>query len=358
MIKNEKKIIHIIVPFFNSEKTIERTLNSILKKKNHETNFNYKIILVNDGSTDSSLKICNKFNLEKDFELISLEKNKGVSHARNCGLRQINTSDFVTFLDSDDELLDNFFINIERLISHGGLGVGQELFFKNNKLFKISKYFQKEKKISKFNFLKYILKYLRKPNLYGLFSYCWGRIYDYNIIKKNNIEFDESLSTFEDVEFNFQYLAHCFQINFIMLPIYKHNIADPGNSQTYSSKSSFSSNFGFIKALSQVEVFFNKSLINYKGSKHKIKNKIRHTISAYTSIVLTRQCFRWKSIYICVKKYPKIIKNLFEEFNLSYSFASYNPTKANGSKILTMLLCKKLWIFAAIFLYMKFKRRY
>ena len=50
-----KKIIHIIVPFFNSEKTIEKSLNSILKK-NNETNFDFKIILVNDGSTDSSLK--------------------------------------------------------------------------------------------------------------------------------------------------------------------------------------------------------------------------------------------------------------------------------------------------------------
>ena len=50
----KKKIIHIIVPFFNSEKTIEKSLNSILKKKNNETNFDFKIILVNDGSTDSS----------------------------------------------------------------------------------------------------------------------------------------------------------------------------------------------------------------------------------------------------------------------------------------------------------------
>ena len=358
MIKNEKKIIHIIVPFFNSEKTIEKSLNSILKKKNNETNFDFKIILVNDGSTDSSLKICNKFKFDKDFELINLEINKGVSHARNCGLRKIKTSDFVVFLDADDELLDDFFINIERFICQGGLGVGQELFFTNNRLSKISKYFHKEKVISKFDILKYVLKFLKKPNFYGLFSYCWGRIYDFNIIRKHNIEFDESLSTFEDVEFNFQYLVHCFQINFIMLPIYKHNIADPGNSQTYSSESSISSNFGFIKALSQVEVFFNKSLINNRDSNHKIKNKIKHTIAAYTSIVLTRQCFRWKSIIVCIRKYPEIIKNLFKEFNLNNSFAFYNPTNANGSKILTTLLCKKLWTFAAIFLYIKFKKRY
>lgn len=91
--------ISVIVPIYNNEKYIERCLSSIL----NQTYRNLEIILVNDGSTDSSCEICESFR-EKDsrIKLINIE-NAGVSNARNVGLDNC-TGEYVAFVDSDDFL--------------------------------------------------------------------------------------------------------------------------------------------------------------------------------------------------------------------------------------------------------------
>ena len=85
----------------NSEKYIERTINSIL----NQTYKNYEIILIDDCSTDNTISKCMKY-LNKNVKLINLQKNLGVSNARNVGLQNA-IGDFIIFLDSDDWLDKN-----------------------------------------------------------------------------------------------------------------------------------------------------------------------------------------------------------------------------------------------------------
>lgn len=94
--------ISIIIPLFNSEKTIESTLNSVLQQTINEK---FEIIVVNDGSTDNSEYIVNdiiKNNTSKDrvIKLIN-QINSGVSIARNVGISHSN-GEYLAFLDSDD----------------------------------------------------------------------------------------------------------------------------------------------------------------------------------------------------------------------------------------------------------------
>lgn len=96
--------ISVIVPVYNSEATLRKTLNSIIS----QSNSNLEIILINDGSSDNSLSICEEYE-KKDSRIIVIDKeNTGVGETRNIGI-DISNGEFISFVDSDDELDRNFF---------------------------------------------------------------------------------------------------------------------------------------------------------------------------------------------------------------------------------------------------------
>ena len=98
------KKISIIIPVYNSEKYIEKCLNSILKQKYT----NYEIIIVNDGSKDNSQVIIDEFvnNYPEKIKAF-LQENKGVSVTRNEAILKA-TGDYIMFVDNDDFLDDDY----------------------------------------------------------------------------------------------------------------------------------------------------------------------------------------------------------------------------------------------------------
>ena len=93
----EKQLISIIVPIYNVEDYLRQCLDSILE----QTLSHFEVILVNDGSTDSSGDICREY-VEKDSRFHYFEKeNGGLSDARNYGIERAR-GEYLTFIDSDD----------------------------------------------------------------------------------------------------------------------------------------------------------------------------------------------------------------------------------------------------------------
>jgi len=105
----KEDLISIIIPVYNVEPFLERCIESITR----QTYYNLEIILVNDGSTDNSKWICEKWQ-KKDVRIKLInKKNGGLSDARNCGLN-IAHGEYITFVDSDDWVLPTY---IEELYS-------------------------------------------------------------------------------------------------------------------------------------------------------------------------------------------------------------------------------------------------
>lgn len=98
----EKKI-SLIVAAYNVEKYIEKCVESIIK----QTYENLEIILVNDGSNDSTLRICKKFRASDQRVIIIDRENGGLSAARNSGL-DIATGDYICFVDGDDYIKNTY----------------------------------------------------------------------------------------------------------------------------------------------------------------------------------------------------------------------------------------------------------
>lgn len=109
--------ISVIVPVYNVEAYLERCVESILQ----QTYTHFELILINDGSTDSSGQICD--HLASQYENIKVYhiENAGVSNARNMGI-QLATGSWVTFIDSDDFVTQDYLATLASAVE--GLNVG------------------------------------------------------------------------------------------------------------------------------------------------------------------------------------------------------------------------------------------
>ena len=99
--------ISIVMPVYNKEKYIARGINSILA----QTFNDWELIIIDDGSTDGSLNQCKKFRDSRIQVFHTL--NRGVSEARNLGISKA-TGEYITFIDSDDFVAENYLEKIYR----------------------------------------------------------------------------------------------------------------------------------------------------------------------------------------------------------------------------------------------------
>lgn len=163
-----KPLLSIIVPVYNAEKYLKRCIDSIL----HQDYQNFELLLIDDGSTDSSLQICESYKIKDSRIVVFHKENGGQSSARNMALNMAK-GDFITFVDSDDEITDNpYSINLEYLLSHPKIDVVQYPCYASYSSPK--QYIRKpNEKIICQNTLMFEA-WLQKKEI---FSYMWNKIY-------------------------------------------------------------------------------------------------------------------------------------------------------------------------------------
>lgn len=207
-------MVSIIVPIYNSEKYLRKTLDSIYNQSYKD----FEVILVNDGSKDKSLQICEEYKLKnKNTKLISL-KNSGVSNARNEGLKNTK-GEYICFLDSDDIIDKNYLDEMVKLIRNSDIGVCS---------YEVIKYKNNETKIIKAMNNKTIDEILITLILNELLNPLWNKIYRTELIKKYNIKFDKDINLGEDLLFNLKYLSHCHDVSTTNLVLYQYYLRSSG----------------------------------------------------------------------------------------------------------------------------------
>ncbi|AIR87260.1 glycosyltransferase [Pantoea sp. BL1] len=192
---NEKPLFSIIIPVYNSQKTIKRTLLSVL----NQTFSNYEIVVVNDGSTDSTLNVLEEFSRYSQVTVIN-QRNAGVSAARNSGLQQAS-GEYVLFLDADDWVDDDFLMifkqNLEAWPTESiDLMVGN---LNDGRVGKVSRagFFSNED-------IPYVLGELEMSDNIG---YLHNKCYRRQILSELNLRFIEGISMSEDLLFNLKFFS-------------------------------------------------------------------------------------------------------------------------------------------------------
>ena len=204
--------VSVIVPVYNTEKYLSRCIDSILA----QTYTDFELILVNDGSTDNSGKICDEY-AQKDKRIVVIHKeNGGVSSARNKGIEKAK-GEWIAFVDSDDYISETYLSDFPKNDENdmeicGIVSFNGQSFISNQQGVKYS-----DKNLSLF--------------YEDLFSYRantspWAKIIKKEILKKNHICFDTNMRLAEDTLFILNLLNFINTIQIIPNTNYYYNSPD------------------------------------------------------------------------------------------------------------------------------------
>ncbi|APG72379.1 hypothetical protein LJ046_00940 [Lactobacillus delbrueckii subsp. jakobsenii ZN7a-9 = DSM 26046] len=187
--KDNTKILTIIIPVYNSEKYITKCIESIVYASSK-----IEIILIDDGSTDGSGQICDTYSSKFANVKTIHAKNGGVSRARNLGLKSA-TGKYVWFIDSDDVVLNGVLSKIVNTIVDNDFDIFIFGYVKKENFEGVKG--SKNIKIQKLN---------KEDAIYSLLdpsfaTFPWNKIFRRELIVKNNISFPVEMVMCEDMEF-------------------------------------------------------------------------------------------------------------------------------------------------------------
>lgn len=186
----------IIVPVYNAERYLAQCVESVLS----QTLKNFEVILVDDGSSDDSAKICDDFAKQDSRVVVIHKQNQGVSEARNTGL-SVAKGDWIIFVDSDDYLKETHLADFKTEKNENAELIiqGSEYFDSNNrKIIRVIKYDDCSFSLSSFT--------PRQENLLFSTGVPWSKAYKREVILQANLRFDSRLSFQEDRLFVIDYI--------------------------------------------------------------------------------------------------------------------------------------------------------
>lgn len=200
--------VSVIIPIYNCEKYLTKCLDSLI----NQTYSNLEIILINDGSTDDSLNICNSFKKKYKNVVVVNKKNSGVSAARNDGLKKAS-GDYIMFVDADDWLDSNCLEICINYIKEYNVDIVMFPYIReyNNKsilrkLYKTDKLFEDKIEVEK-EILSSLIgpseNEISDPTNMERLNSVWGKLYKKDLVKKVKfIDFNKTIG--EDLLYNLE----------------------------------------------------------------------------------------------------------------------------------------------------------
>lgn len=214
--------VSIIVPVYNKERYLCSTLNTITNQSFPD----FECLLIDDGSTDGSGKICDEFaESDSRFRVFHI-KNGGVSHARNIGLNQAR-GEYVTFIDADDEIHVNYLSNLIECAEMSGADMvisGLTKCWEDN---------DKTERIIPAHLGMMTLDaimpdFARIQRYTGIYGFVCSKLIKSELI--NNIRFNEKITLAEDLDFFLSLYNHVHLIHFDSCTYYYYTQAAQNSS--------------------------------------------------------------------------------------------------------------------------------
>lgn len=201
--KNPK--VSIIVPVYNIEKYIGACIDSILRQSYR----NFELILVDDGSTDNSGNLCNKYAQKDNRITLIRQKNAGVSAARNAGLK-IATGQLIAFVDSDDYISTYFLEKMVLKMNSDSLDVVECAYCEFDDSGNTYSF------VRPYSYIAGVGKIINRNVLGDISVLVWNKLYRRELI---TCYFQEG-EPFEDILFTANVLVNCHKIASINEPLY------------------------------------------------------------------------------------------------------------------------------------------
>lgn len=280
--------ISIIIPMFNAEKYIQKCLESIGTNLIEEGKI--EVILINDGSTDTTNNICKDFIKQHPSNTIKMyyQENAGVSSARNYGIN-VATGEYLMFVDADDCLQPEWFTIVNESIKNN-----EDIYYYSTKL----------NQVSKQQMISYIVGNNKE---HIIFAAPFSKIFKRSFICQENIRFKRGIINGEDMLFNLEALLKTdrFQIvskSFYQYRIYMGSTTKKFDDRIITSDKEFQKSLNTMLQNSNLEKEWQEKISNYC-----LYNAI-FTIAYRISFVQEFQEAREKFIFLIEEPYTNIDK--------------------------------------------------
>lgn len=216
--------ISVIIPVYNVEHYLRRCVDSVL----HQEKVSLEIILVDDGSTDSSSKICDEYAANHPEVRCIHTQNAGPATAKNIGY-DMALGKYIAFIDSDDEIKSNMFSQMIQLgnLHNADIVCCNYIQVDEDGNISHTNYTDKEYVLTQEEALKAILI---KDKIY---SQCWTKIYKRQTMQENGVRNTEGLKTEEDFIYNIQAFACSKTVCIIDKPLYIYTHRSKSLSKDY-----------------------------------------------------------------------------------------------------------------------------
>ena len=221
-------MVSIIVPIYNGEKNIEKCILSIL----NQTYKKFELILIDDGSTDNSLKICYKHMKEDKRVRVFHYENSGVSMARNYGIEK-SRGEYVTFVDAYYEMEHNALEIAVKTILDTGADAAFYGWYRGISKTKLAVPICDSKEICG-DMQSVLKKILRNYSDCGG-GYPWNKLWRRSSYLEISF-FDRNLSFFEDLDWVVRMLKKTHTIVLCPECLYRYNISEEGTTLNFEKK--------------------------------------------------------------------------------------------------------------------------
>ncbi len=205
-------MVSIIIPVYNAEATLRRCVESILNQEYTD----FELILVNDGSTDSSAEICKEYAISDPRVRTIQKENSGVSDSRNQGI-QAAKGEYIQFVDADDWITADATKLMVREASQENCDLVITDFYRV-----IGKRVSHKGSIKESGLLtrEELAECMMESPADFYYGVLWNKLFRRDIIMEHEIRMDEKISWCEDFLFNLEYMLYVRNASVLQVPVY------------------------------------------------------------------------------------------------------------------------------------------
>lgn len=271
---SNKPLLSVIMPVYNAEKWVAESIQSIL---NQDYN-NLELICIDDGSSDNSVEIIKRFQINDNRVKLFEQKNSGVCSARNLGIENAK-GDYIAFIDADDIALKNMYSCLINLLEKEQSDISFcafTRFFPSGKQLTTTEYSFDRLKNNPQD-IKYFLyttpsvineNIIKTKDIHGS---CCRSIFKKNIIVQNSIRFTKGITFAEDQVFMLEYLLYCNKISYTD----KSFLMYRANTKRWVYRDYYDSH---MRLLDRQLFLLDKNKYYSKGEKRKISAYLKYSI--------------------------------------------------------------------------------
>ena len=297
-------LVSIIIPIYNAENYLKKCIESII----HQSYTKLEVLLIDDGSTDESPKLCDHFSRIDGRIQVVHTSNNGAGAARNVGLKIAN-GEYICFVDADDQVNERYIEYLVYAITENELGIcgfTATINDRHNETLKpdIERMTMNE-----------TIKCMLNPNeaIVNCYGYLWNKIFKKKIIEDNHLRFNNKYFMWEDMCFCCKYVLSIENVGYVNADLYYYN---DKNVNSISHNLTTETMDLWNEASTEIEqMLINKGLYDEVGYKSIIADLYMKTLIVNThDKIQTRGGFItfWIIIELCLGKNIKSIIEYIE----------------------------------------------